>query len=232
MLKLEMDLKDILSYREILKERVANAAPGSRSYNSLLRLMDTVDVVLDTAYFATLTGVAPEIAALTGVDFSKEILTLAMPGKDLRSLGPDTQVKINYKNAEDVESEPVKPDLEEPEYVKAIRQLLSKSFTSNIQKAVDTYINEKGKDIFPADAWIAIKELLGYPRPMQMWDGHLAIEYRVNSPIAAFGAAKKHLPTWSEVEIGRICEDAITYRQRAYTFHRGKNTRRIDKCRS
>jgi hypothetical protein len=211
MLKLDMDLKDILSYRDILKERIEEArlSGKQRALNSLLNLKDTVDMVLDTAYFATLTGVAPEIAALTGADFSSEILRLAMPNKDLRELDAHTQIEIKFDDAEVVVEEQANPSPEDPEYIKTIKRLLSHSFTKNLHEAVALYIEGTGKDLLPADALTEIKDMLGYPRPFQTWDKHLAVQYRLVSPISAFGAVKKHVPTWSDTEISRICEDAI-----------------------
>ena len=219
-----MDTKDMLEYRKVLQQKcdksLKTSGPQDSKYLRLQKQLDIMDMVFDTIFVATMNEVAPQFAALTGGDFDMPSLKLAIGEFSSADVKEDTQVALDFKAAaEDVEPiieevpvivpEVSKPAEDMADYVEEIRKMLSRSFAKNIEPAIELYLKGTGKKILPADAWTEIKDMLPDNKLMPQWDIHIATQYRLHGPIAAFMAIKKWLPSWDAVEIGRIAEDTI-----------------------
>jgi len=224
MLKLSMDTKDMLEYRKVLQQKCDKAfkssGPLDQKYLRLQKQLDIMDMVFDTIFVSTMNEVAPQFAVLTGGDFDIPSLKLAIGEFSSVGLTDDTQVKIDFKaDAEEVKSTATEAPVIVPEasnpagdtadYVEELRKLLSRNLAKNIEPAIELYLKGTGKNILPADAWTEIKDMLPDNKLIPQWDIHIATQYRLDGPIAAFIAIKKWLPTWDAVEIGRIAEDTI-----------------------
>ena len=220
-------MKDMLEYRKILERKrdklLTDFGDQDARYQRIQRQCDIMDVVFDTVWVASVLEVAPQFAALTGRDFDLPSLTLAIGEFSSATIKDDTQVKIDFKAAAvDTEAEPVEnkevttktPEVSKPaedvaDFVVEIQKMLSKSFAKNIEPAIELYLKGTGKKILPADAWTEIKDLLTDNKLIKGWDIYVANQFRMANPLAAFLAIKKWVPTWNDVEIGRIAEDAL-----------------------
>jgi hypothetical protein len=222
MLKLSMDTKDMLEYRKVLQQKCDKAHKEGKNelYLRLQKQLDIMDMVFDAVWISTINEVAPQFAALTAGDFDMPSLKIAIGEFSSVGLKDNTQVKIDFKaDAEAVEVEKVEVTTENSEasipagdtvnYVEEIRKLLSRNVSKNMEHAIELYLKGTGKDILPADAWTEIKDMLPDNKIIPVWDIHIATQYRINNPLAAFLTLKKWVPTWDDVEIGRIAEDSI-----------------------
>jgi len=224
MLKLSMDTKDMLEYRKVLQQKcdksLKTSGPQDSKYLRLQKQLDIMDMVFDTIFVATMNEVAPQFAALTGGDFDMPSLKLAIGEFSSADVKEDTQVALDFKAAaEDVEPiieevpvivpEVSKPAEDMADYVEEIRKMLSRSFAKNIEPAIELYLKGTGKKILPADAWTEIKDMLTGNKLIKGWDIYIANQFRMINPLAAFLSIKKWVPTWDDVEIGRIAEDAL-----------------------
>lgn len=206
-----MDMNNMLEYRNILeRKRDREFAMNGLcpSYRLAQRQCDVMDEVFGVVWMATMEEVVPNFRALTGKDFDSGSLKLALNEFNPQSMAEDTQVVITFV-PETMEVEAAIPGVNDTQWTEEIRAMLSKNFSKNIEPAIKLYLQGTGKDILPADAWVEIKDMLPDNKVLPGWDIYIATQYRQFGPIAAFMAIKKWLPTWNDVEIGRLIEDTM-----------------------
>jgi hypothetical protein len=208
-LDVRMDMYNMLEYRKVIQAKADKAYGTSNMgiYSRLQKQLDIMDMTFDAIWIATMTDMAPQLIALTGRDFDIPSLKLILPQLASTVIADDTQIQIQYvEETEIVEDTPVPPT---SDFMKEVERLMSKDGMRNIPRAIKVYSAGIGKELYPADAYSEIKTAFPNIKPIQVWDAHIATQYRVNGPVAAYNAIKKWVPKLTDVEISRFCEDAL-----------------------
>jgi len=209
LLQMRMDVKDLLEYRKQLEtkrtklEKTGNLEKLAR----INKQCDVMDEVFEAVWAATMMEMVPEFRALTGGDFDIDTLKIALPQYASTNITETMPIEIRFEEAEIVEHTPVQAT---SEFMKEIEKMLSRSFTKTIEPAIKVYLSGTGKSLPAAEAWKEIKDLLTNNKLIPTWDQHIATQYRMYGPVAAYNAVKKHLPKWDVIEIGHLVEDALT----------------------
>ena len=199
-----MNVDHLFLYIAELKNdaEVARESGKQKALDSILRKIDAAKIILDTAFFNTVEENKEAIKIDLNM-FDLAALGKVFPGLDLKAL--PGQTVIEFVEGEEMST----PGSQEPSWMQEIRKMLSRNITKSINPCVDIYIKNGNPKISPADAWIKVKELLGENRLINIWDAHITTTYRLEGPIGAFNAVKKHLPTWDVTQIGKFVESSM-----------------------
>jgi hypothetical protein len=202
--KLKFSIDHMFQYLQILQDDAATARERGqqKKLDAVLLRMDSIKVMLDTALFNTFEEQAPALKINMDM-FDMKALAKVLPGVNLKALPQTIEIDFRDSDSEEVQV------LSESDLVNKLNELLSSSFVSKIQPAVDLYLKETGKEIMPADAWIQVKDLLKEHRLIPRWDLFIAGTLEKDGPLAAYAQIKKNLPHWGDGEIARILEDAV-----------------------
>ncbi len=205
-----MNMDHMFKYREILvaKSELARQCGNQRQLNALLKSITAIDVMLESALMATVDKCMPEIKFNLDM-FDSTSLQFLMPNVNIALLPKDTQVTLKF----DSEDETLPNGDEKASTVSIIEGLLKSNFTSNIETAVNLYIEKIDASASLAEAWLSIVALFPEREVFKVWHNYLTSIFRTQGPIVAFASAKKHLKQWDDLEvakfIGKLIEDRI-----------------------
>lgn len=207
---LSMSIGEILKYREILSEKVEKARKSGNmtTLNPTLVRMDQIDMLIDIAFQSTVMKHQPYLEKLIDIRmFDREALKSIL--SPARYLQLPTQGILNFTAVEDVSGESVSGNTKEAKLTAELVELLKRSFTKRIDDSVVKYREETGSKEPNAKVWIKIKDLVAENTLVRNWDKVICDKIIEEGPVMGFFMAKKHLPTWNDVDIALLVDNAV-----------------------
>jgi hypothetical protein len=211
-MKFEMTAKEMLEFHSLLEKRFLKAR-SSKEKDFLEKQMDAVYLVLSAALQFTIGNNVENIAkALAPSEIDKDLLSLVVGPDRMRAITMGAQQVIEFTPVETINERVTKDNYKQYPEKKQLDFLMSHSFTKNIAEAVEIF-NSMNKSALPnAKAWIAIREAYKNHEPFELWDRYIVNTLLNDGAPKAFLSIKKHLKSWSDMDVALIMNDSINRR--------------------
>jgi len=208
---------ELLALRMVMNEKLTIARDGGqqKKVDTILKRIDTIDMMLDTILFDDLEATLPTLKIDIDMFTPAEIKAI-IPGWDAsRALMPG-QTTIDFEVVEEVvklitEDEPkpgVRVAVEGEDIVTQLSDILKKNFVSEIPKAVERYREITGCKDPDGVVWVKISKLLSDNRLIPIWHGSVRNVLLEKGSVPAFWNVKKHLKGWSDLDIAIVVNNA------------------------